>query len=145
MGYERRRLELTDEIETERHALLVQRESMKKQEDDLARRLILVEGLEREKQAIAKQQKELEKQRDELKLLDRRLRNSSGPFATGPPVLQQPQKPEAPPLLPGSDRGRKPNQTSVFRTASLATLSPGSPSLSSIRSRSSTPARRGGA
>merc|ERR1712048_392975 len=114
------------------------------QEEDLKRRLALVEGLEKEKQAVAKQQKEIEKQRDELKLLERRLRSSSGPVASGPPVLSElrgswTSSPPTPPLLPGRDRSLKPRQTSAFRVASMAALSPTNSPMNGNRSRTPPP------
>jgi len=147
-SYERRRQELVDDIDQDRQALAAQRKSLQKQEEELASRLALVEGLEREKKLLAKQQKEVAQLHDEMKLLDRRMRNGSGPHAVGPPVLPQTLRSPTPPIksspaLPASDRSRMP-RTSSLRAASMAALSPNHSPLHSVRSRTPPP-RHGGA
>mmetsp|Transcript_90576 Transcript_90576/g.255711 ORF Transcript_90576/g.255711 Transcript_90576/m.255711 type:complete len:829 (+) Transcript_90576:43-2529(+) len=93
------------DLDAEKRQVAAQQECLKKQHEELAQRLAMVEGLEKEKHELARKQKELDRQRDELQLLDRRLRNSVGPNATGPPVrhLDLPQI-GTPPLPPVARR-----------------------------------------
>merc|ERR1711988_1583752 len=81
-----RQLALMDELDEERRQVAAQWDVIKAQQQDLERRKVLVDGLEQEKREVAKQRREIEKQRDEMKICERRIRNSLGSRATGPPV-----------------------------------------------------------
>jgi len=81
-----RRLAALHDLEAERRQVLAQQEELQEQQQSLAQRLAAVEGLENEKRVLTRQKEEMARHRDALQLLDRRVRNSLGSQAPGPPV-----------------------------------------------------------
>eukprot|EP00927_Polykrikos_kofoidii_P021460 TRINITY_DN20285_c1_g1_i1.p1 TRINITY_DN20285_c1_g1~~TRINITY_DN20285_c1_g1_i1.p1 ORF type:complete len:812 (+),score=165.11 TRINITY_DN20285_c1_g1_i1:205-2640(+) len=85
----KRRMAAIEEVEKERQHIAAQQESLVEQQRVLQQRLAHVDGLEAEKRAMAKKQMELVNEVAELRLLERRVRNSLGTQASGPPVRAQ--------------------------------------------------------
>merc|ERR1719471_467082 len=77
---------MVHDLEAEHRQVLARREELQKQQRDLAQRLAAVEGLENEKRVLSRQKEEIARHRDALQLLDRRVRNSLGSQAPGPPI-----------------------------------------------------------